>query len=43
MELRNRGEPEGFSRFAAPLVARAIRRANNKDLRRLKRLLETSV
>ena len=43
MEMRTRGEPEGFSRFAAPLMARAIRRANNKDLRRLKRLLETSV
>ncbi len=42
MELWNRGEPEGFSRFAAPLMARAIRRANNKDLRRLKQLLEAS-
>jgi hypothetical protein len=40
MTLRNRGEPAGFSRVGAPLVARAIRRANRKDLRRLKSLLE---
>jgi uncharacterized membrane protein len=41
MKLRNRGEPAGFSRFAAPLMAGAIRRANNKDLARLKTVLET--
>jgi uncharacterized membrane protein len=41
MRLRNRGEPAGFSRFAAPLMAGAIRRANNKDLARLKTVLET--
>jgi uncharacterized membrane protein len=40
MTLRNRGEPAGFRGVAAPLVARAIRRANEKDLRRLKELLE---
>jgi len=40
MTLRNRGEPSGFSRVAAPLMARATRRANEKDLRALKRLLE---
>ena len=40
MTLRNRGEPAGFSRFAAPLMAQAMRRANGKDLRDLKRLLE---
>ncbi len=43
MELRNRGEPEGFSRFVAPFMARAMRRANTKDLRRLKQLLESAV
>ena len=42
MELRNRGEPEGFSKLAAPFMARAMRRANDKDLRRLKQLLEAS-
>ncbi len=41
MTLRNRGEPSGFRRLAAPLMARAIRRANRKDLRRLKSLLES--
>lgn len=40
MTLRNRGAPAGFSRLAAPLVARAVRRANGKDLQRLKALLE---
>ncbi|HKP18964.1 MAG TPA: SRPBCC family protein [Gaiellaceae bacterium] len=40
MTLRNRGEPSGFARFAAPLMARAIRRANRKDLERLKAILE---
>src|SRR6266571_3927656 len=40
MTLRNRGEPAGFSRLAAPLMTIAMRRANRKDLNRLKRLLE---
>jgi hypothetical protein len=40
MTLRNRGEPSGFAHVAAPLVARAIRHANIKDLRKLKEILE---
>jgi uncharacterized membrane protein len=40
MTLRNRGEPSGFSRVAAPLMAAAMRRANRKDLCQLKTLLE---
>lgn len=40
MRLRNRGEPKGFPRLIAPLMGRAVRRANRKDLRRLKILLE---
>jgi hypothetical protein len=40
MTLRNRGEPAGFSRLLAPLMAPAARRANRKDLAALKALLE---
>lgn len=40
MALRNRGEPAGFSRAAAPLMSVAVRAANRKDLRRLKQLVE---
>ena len=40
MTLRNRGEPAGFSKIAGPLMAAAMRRANQKDLRLLKTLLE---
>jgi hypothetical protein len=40
MTLRNRGAPAGFSKPVAPLMAAAVRRANRKDLARLKRLLE---
>jgi uncharacterized membrane protein len=40
MTLRNRGEPAGFAKVSAPIMARAMRRANEADLRRLKKLLE---
>ncbi len=40
MTLRNRGEPSGFSKVVAPLMAAAMRRANCKDLAQLKALLE---
>jgi uncharacterized membrane protein len=40
--LRNAGEPSGFSRMASPLMTAAMRRANGKDLAKLKRVLEGS-
>ncbi len=40
MTLRNRGEPAGFASVAAPVMAAAMRRANRKDLARLKEILE---
>ena len=41
MTLRNRGEPSGFANVAAPMIARAMRRANRKDLARLRSILES--
>jgi uncharacterized membrane protein len=40
MTLRNRGEPSGFSKVAAPVMAATIRRANEKDLQNLRSILE---
>jgi uncharacterized membrane protein len=40
MSLRNRGEPSGFAKVAAPAMAAAMRRANRRDLRSLKAILE---
>src|SRR6187551_1950141 len=36
MTLRNRGAPKGLPKVFAPLMAGAVRRANRKDLARLK-------
>jgi len=40
MTLRNRGEPSGFSKVAAPVMVRAMRRAMTRDLERLGAILE---
>lgn len=41
MMLRNRGRPSGFGKVAAPIMTNAMRRANAKDLARLKEILES--
>ena len=40
MTLRNRGNPQGFAKVFAPLMASAMKRATTKDLARLKEVLE---
>jgi len=40
MTLRNAGEPSGFKKVGTPMLAAAMRRANRKDLERLKQVLE---
>jgi len=42
MTLRNQGSPSGFGKVAAPAMAAAMKRANRKDLARLKEVLERS-
>ncbi len=42
MTLRNRGEPRGFGKLVAPLMVPAMRRANQKDLLKLKSILESA-
>ena len=42
MTLRNHGQPTGFSKFTAPLMSTAMKRAMTQDLRQLKTILETA-
>ena len=40
MTLRNRGEPAGFSKLVGSVMTAAMRRANRKDLAKLRQILE---
>lgn len=42
MTLRNHGEPSGFNKVSGPVIAAAMRRANRKDLAKLKQILESA-
>ena len=41
MTLRNQGSPSGFTKLFAPLIAKIMKKVNNKDLTSIKNILES--